>query len=624
MAEDTPMAQYADNSIRRRFDVLKSRYAERDGRMNKVASVRGGNYDEAFPGLFPSDWPKPIVSNFIDTVARDLAEVIAPLPTFSCSQTNMVDDSKRTKAEKRTIIANWYVMASKLGREMYAGADQYITYGFLPFRVEPNFNGKRPHITVEDPMGSYPEFDRWGNCTAFARRFLKPTSELCAMFPEYADKIRGKNPSQGVVFGTTDTMLEVIRWVDDEQEIMFIPERSNLLLAQAPNPLGRCPIVVARKPSFDGQQRGQFDDVLWVQMARAKFALLSLEAAHKAVEAPLFVPSDIQHFPIGGDAIIRTREPQNVRRAPIEMPQSAFAQAQALDQEMRNGARYPEGRQGNIDASIITGRGVQALMGGFDTQIKTAQDVLADTFVEIIQMCFEMDTLYWPMETKEIKGQQNGNSYTIKYVPQRDIGTETGVEVTYGLMAGLDPNRALVWSLQALGADLVSKSFVRRNLPNSMNVKTEEELIDIERLREAGFQGVAAYVQSIPSMAAQGQDPTDVVTKLAAIIESRKKGTPIETAIADAFAPPPSPQPENGTAGTQMPNELGTPGASVPEGTPSGMPPGMQETGLPQGVAPGQAGMAPGGRPDMQTLLAGLSQSGAPNLSASVIRRQPA
>ena len=621
---DNYMAEYADNSVRRRFDVLKSRYAERDGRMNKVASVRGGNYDEAFPGLFPSDWPKPIVSNFIDTVARDLSEVIAPLPTFSCSQNNMTDDTKRTKADKRTIIANWYVLQSKLGREMYAGADQYITYGFLPFRVEANFKDKRPHITIEDPMGSYPEFDRWGNCTAFARRFLKPVSELCAMFPEHAQKLQSRIPGQGGSSAQSNSLLEVIRWVDDKEEIMFVPERSDLILARTINPLGRCPIVVAQKPSFDGQHRGQFDDVLWVQMARAKFALLSLEAAHKSVEAPLFVPTDIQHFPIGGDAIIRTREPQNVRRAPIEMPSSVFAQSQALDQEMRNGARYPEGRQGNIDASIITGRGVQALMGGFDTQIKTAQDVLADTFVEIIQMCFEMDTLYWPMETKEIKGQQNGNSYTIKYVPQRDIGTETGVEVTYGLMAGLDPNRALVWSLQALGADLVSKSFVRRNLPNSMNVKTEEELIDIERLREAGFQGVAAYVQSIPSMAAQGQDPTDVVTKLAAIIESRKKGTPIETAIADAFAPPPSPQPENGAAGTQMPNELGTPGAPAPEGTPSGMPPGMQETGLPQGVAPGQAGMAPGGRPDMQTLLAGLSQSGAPNLSASVIRRQPA
>lgn len=621
---DMPIAQYADRDIRQRFNILKSRYAERDARMGKVASVRGGNYDEAFPGLFPSEWPKPIVANFIDTVARDLSEVIAPLPTFSCSQTNMTDDSKRTKAEKRTIIANSYISESKLGREMYAGADQYITYGFLPFRVEPNFKDRRPHITVEDPMGSYPEFDRWGNCTAFARRFLKPTSELCAMFPEYADKLKNKNQGQ---YTPGDTMLEVVRWVDDKEEIMFVPERSDLILAQTNNPLGRCPVVVARKPSFDGQQRGQFDDVLWVQMARAKFALLSLEAAHKAVEAPLFVPSDIQHFPIGGDAIIRTREPQNVRRAPIEMPQSAFAQAQSLDQEMRNGARYPEGRQGNIDASVITGRGVQALMGGFDTQIKTAQDVLADTFVEVIAMCFEMDVKLFPLDSKEIKGQQNGNSYTIKYVPQRDIGTETGVEVTYGLMAGLDPNRALVWSLQALGADLVSKSFVRRNLPNSMNVKTEEELIDVERLREAGFQGVAAYVQSIPAMAAQGQDPTEVVTKLALIIESRKKGVPIETAIAEAFAPPPpppSPQTEAGVAGQQMPNELGSPGMLAPEGNPSGMPPGMQETGLPQGVAPGQAGMAPGGRPDMQTLLAGLSASGAPNLSASVVRRQPA
>ena len=86
---DASIAQYADRGIRQRFDVLKSRYAERDGRMNKVASVRGGNYDEAFPGLFPSEWPKPIVANFIDTVARDLAEVIAPLPTFSFYTQNM-------------------------------------------------------------------------------------------------------------------------------------------------------------------------------------------------------------------------------------------------------------------------------------------------------------------------------------------------------------------------------------------------------------------------------------------------------------------------------------------------------------------------------------------------------
>jgi hypothetical protein len=41
------------------------------------------------------------------------------------------------------------------------------------------------------------------------------------------------------------------------------------------------------------------------------------------------------------------------------------------------------------------------------------------------------------------------------------------------------------------------------------------------------------------------------------------------------------------------------------------------------GVAPGQQGMAPGGRPALQTLLAGLSSSGSPTLSAGILRRQP-
>jgi len=617
------VAEYADASVRRRFDVLKARFARRDARMSKVASVRSGDVDDAFPGLFPTDWPKPIVANFIDTVARDLSEVMAPLPTFSCSQGTLVEDGKRTRADKRTLIANHYVSQSKLQRQMYPGTDQYVTYGFLPFRVEPDWDGRRPHITVEDPMGSYPEFNRWGECTAFARRMLKPVSELCALFPEYADKLRpkgwqGGSPAQA----PADTMLEIVRWVDAEREILFVPERSNLILRSAPNPLGKCPVVVAVKPSFDGDHRGQFDDVLWVQIARAKFALLQLEAAQKAVEAPLVVPQDVETIALGGDSVIRTREPQGVRRAGIEMPSSAFAEAQTLEQEMRVGARYPEGRSGNIDASIVTGRGVQALMGGFDTQIKTAQDILSDTLSEVIGLCFELDVLLFGEDRKTITANTGGNPVTITYVPGRDIGTETGCEVTYGLMAGLDPNRALIWSLQALGADLVSKSFVRRNLPNAMNVKAEEDQIDVERLREAGFQSIAAYVQALPALAAQGQDPTQIVTRLADVIDARKKGTPIEKAIADAFAPE-APPPAAAGGVPQTPEGVAADQAAG-AGAPAGSPPGMQESGLPVGVAPGQAGMAPGGRPSLQQLLAGITSSGRPNLSANVVRRIPA
>ena len=50
---------------------------------------------------------------------------------------------------------------------------------------------------------------------------------------------------------------------------------------------------------------------------------------------------------------------------------------------------------------------------------------------------------------------------------------------------------------------------------------------------------------------------------------------------------------------------------------------GIDAMGRVRGVAPGQAGLPPGGRPDLNFLLAGLSARGEPNLSASVSRRVP-
>ena len=51
------------------------------------------------------------------------------------------------------------------------------------------------------------------------------------------------------------------------------------------------------------------------------------------------------------------------------------------------------------------------------------------------------------------------------------------------------------------------------------------------------------------------------------------------------------------------------------------LPPGLGPTGQMQGVAPGQ--IAPGGRPDVQSLLASLGARGEANLQATVARRQP-
>ena len=568
------------NSIARRVDNLKMRNAARDARMQDILAVRKGELSSIYPELFPEGMDKSMVANFVDVAARDLAEVLAPLPSFNCSTTNVNNDRARAFADKRSMIANNYVYHSRLQSQMYWGADWYFSYGFLPIHVEPDFDTDLPRIRLEDPIGAYPEFDRFGRCVAYAKRYFKTVGELAVEYPEYAFALLGRDGFNQ----DTSNMIEMIRYTDKESTVLYIPSRGNLILNAAPNLLGRMNVFVARRPSLDEETRGQFDDVLYVQLARARFANLAMEAAEKSIQAPLVVPGDVVDMPMGPDAIIRTATPAGVGRVRLDVPAAAFQEQAALQGELRLGARYPEGRTGTIDASIITGQGVQALLGAFDSQIKAGQTILSEAFEDVIKSCFEMDELLFDKE-KSVKGVAQGTPYELKYKPSKDIKGDTSIEVRYGLMAGLDPSRALIFSLQALGADLVSKDFIRRELPWSVNVSLEEQRIEIEKMRGNLSAAITATAQAIPAMAAQGQDPSSLIQKIADVIERRRNGDSIEAAALAVFKQEVAPAQEQMTPpGTQGPVEA---------------PPSPVTPGQPSGGVPQQA-------PDLATILAGL------------------
>jgi len=594
---------------------LRGHYHTRDSRYQDLLAIRQGKIDQVFPGMFSEDYPKPMIANFIDIAARDVAEVIAPLPAFNCMTTNSVSDRARQKADLRTMIAAGYRDTANLQTMMYSGADRYLTFGMLAFIVEEDHENKRPMIRIDNPIGSYPEFDRFGKLLSYSKRYTKTVRELINDFPEHETVIRGKYENRN-----SERILEMYRYQDKDQLVLFLPERNNFVLSQAKNSMGEIPVVIAIRPGIDSDehQRGQFDDIMWVQVARSRFASLALEAAQKSVQAPFALPSDVNVLEIGPDATIRSANPEKIRRVDLNIPNGIFQENALLDQEMRTGARYPEGRLGQQSGSIVTGRGVQALMGGFDTQVKTAQAVLSEVFVKVMHLCFKMDEMLFGDVEKEVRGINAGAAYEITYIPKRDIDGNYHCDVTYGLMAGLDPNRALVFGLQARGDKLISRDFLRRQMPWEMNVTAEEEKVEVEELRDALMQSISAYAQAIPAMASQGQDPSGVLRSMALVIKGRQKGRPIEDLIAEAFAPEPAPEvsPEQAMAAGEAPSAPG----QAPSGE-SQLPPGLQPSGRMTGVAPGQAGMAPGGRPDMQTLLAGLSSSGSPVLQAGVARR---
>jgi hypothetical protein len=291
---------------------------------------------------------------------------------------------------------------------------------------------------------------------------------------------------------------------------------------------------------------------------------------------------------------MRSSNPQAIRRVPLELPAGVFGESSVLERELRTGARYPETRSGNSDASIVTGRGIQALQSGFDTQIKAAQVQFAHVFVELIALCFKTDEKVFGNTIKEIRGVDDGTPYVMKYNPAKAIAGDYTVDVRYGIMSGMNPNNATVALLQMRSDKLVSRDYVRRELPIEINVTQEEQKVDIEEMRDSLRAAIGQTALAIPQMVAQGQDPSKILNSFAEMIKGRQKGLSIESVVEKAFAP--EPQPETAAMQPQSP-VAGMAPASASQ-------PSMEQPG---GAAPAAGGpQAPQGKPDIASLLASI------------------
>lgn len=608
------------------YNRMKQAAASRDGHMSLARSVREGNIRQ----LFPSELSLNLtfngvpIANFIDIVARDLSEALAPLPALACTAGEMKTDADQRRAEMKNRIGDWYWSTSRLEQQMLSGADRYLTYGFLPFFVEPNVEGKRPYIQVDDPVDAYYEKNRFGEVVFYAKRWNKRADDLCAMFPEYTSYILTDPDSPTGKRIPGDAMIEVVRWVDKKSVTLFLPTRKGLILTSYEHKLDCAPVVIAERPGCGSEPRGQFDDVIWTQVARAIFSTLSLEAAAQAVEAPIAVPSDMDEFPIGPNTILQSDNAKDIHRVNLELPPGLFQENAVLDQELKMGSRYPDARAGNTTASVITGRGIEALMGSFDTQIKGAQMVFRQAFQDVTSLCFQMDEKWWGKTEKVIAGTISNKSYEVKYTPSAAINGRYTCTVTYGFAAGMKPSQAFVAMLQLEGAGIIAKGTTMLNMPFDIDPDIEQRNIDVEATRDALKQGLFSLVQSAGPIAEQGGDPSLLVKMAADIVKARQNGQSMEDAATNGFAAYQAAlQQKAQEQQSQMsgPGDQGQAGMDSSGGQGGGLP-GADSNGLPPGVAPGQAGLPPGGQPSVQNLIAGFRGNGSLPIDQATIQRR--
>lgn len=608
------------SKIAKLVDALRRRDAERDSRNQEVYDVRTNNFQAVQPGTMPEAWPKSIVANAIDTAARQMAENLGTMPSVNCTSGMMASERARKMSQKRTKIAYSYLENSRFRINLVRGADWYLSYGSAPIVVEADFENKRPILRFDNPRRTYMQSDINGRIISYTKVWREPAWQLADKFPMHRAQILGDDQRM-MRENTGDTMLECIKYWDAENIVLYLPERHNQVLMTMENPLGKVPIVVAEKPSFDHQQRGQFDDVPYIQLAHQRIAMLGLQATNQTVKAPLAIPPDVQKIPMGDDAIIRTSRPQDIRRVGQDFPAAAFQQQQMLGQALMQATRTPASATGDVQASIITGRGVEALNSGYDIQVATGQMILGQALQRALELAFEMDEKFWPDHDKEIRGMVNGSPFEETYRPSRDLNGNYQVQVSHGFASGMNPNQALVFLLQLRGDQQVSRDFVQRQLPMDIDVSAMQAQIDIEQLEDALKQGVFSMLSSAGLMAQQGMDPTETMRQAATIIGLREKGISMHDAILRTFAEPvESALKAGGAAATAGPNA-----PKQQAGQAAGGPPGYnQTTGNPAGIAAGQAQLGPGGKPDLMTMLASLKQGGGTDLRTAIKRTIPA
>lgn len=588
-----------DKTISARVSALKAQNAARDERFKDVINVRSGNLDDVAPGLLNDDWPKATIANFINTSATDIAEAMGQLPTLACSAGAMKTGRDKERAGKKNKIGAYYWHCSQLEQKLPAGADQYSTFSFLPFTVEPDFKKQTPVIKLVNPVGCYYLNDYWGRTKVLVRTMRNTALQLSFMFPECRDQLL--TDPDGREYQDNNEKLDVIKYEDDKHCVLYVPARRDCVLADYPQKMDYLPAVVVERPSLMGKPHGQYDDLVWVQIARAKFALLMLSAADKSINAPTKIPDSVLELPTGPDATITgpAQDLAAVGKVPLQVPTEVFSMQAQLQQELEVGARYPNARTGTPNASVITGRGVEALGATMSSMIATGQRILGFGLERTTSMCFEMDQKFWPRTQKTIEGTLVGESYRISYVPERDIDGSYECNVSYGFATGQSTANAIVGVLQMQGGGLLSRDTAMRAIPMGVDPEEETRKLKMEKVDEAALSGIQQMAASLPAIAQQ--DPAmaqQTLRALGVISKGIRNGKSLDELLEKAFAPPEAPP----TA--ELPAEPGL----APEGAEA-----------PVGPSAGPEAQPP--PPDLMQLVSSLTR-GKPQMSTSVRRQE--
>lgn len=568
-AERQDAARYLDEHSKR-----ISHWREHKERIRDVTNMAKGDWHLVFPDG-QSQVEKPKVPNVIQLKLNDASGLASTVQGSIRCDPASGNERAKPKAEKRERICEYYRRCNN-SHLMSARFFQDLMIAGVNYRVVlPDFSKREPWIRRIDPRWAYP--DTLYSPDREIRNFLVSYQESRSALAAEHQGI--DKPRQG-----ESDLVDVLEWYDGSEflRVAAIPDgrsKRGVVLARMENLLSRVPVVISSYPSFDGEFRGIFDQVIGVLEAENRILNLLLDATADMVSSPI-IEYDIENpEDYGTGAILHAKsEKARWQRGQPEGPSGAlFAILNEARGSSRIGAVYPEARQGEVQQAIASAAFVSAITGNLSTEIAHFQRLEGDAMANALSLALEIDEKYLDDgELKYITGSANAKRFSESYRPSVDIRGDYQVRVEYGGAAGGDQQAHIIRLVQQYINGLIDEETVMEALPDVKDVQETRKRIVKDQILKAGLAFVAAK-------AADPNGPD--FAPAAALIEALDKGDEtVFTVLArfrDIQNPTPPQQATTGAEAFTQASSLSRGGISPQTNVPGvGSLPDLAELGL--------------------------------------------
>lgn len=463
-------------------------------RVREITQVANGEWYNVWPDL-TSTPEAPTVANIIEMgIAHWGAIFGAMLPSITVPAPAKPDRSqgkRGARKRERRLRELWErcnisETSALLGGD-YAGAGAATAGVWADFLLPPA--ERDPYVIRFDPRHTYPLKDNLGNITVLlvARRIS--LEELKVRFPEHA----------GTFSKSQEGFVEEWFWWEQHRLAYQIADYSDkgkqagrgVTIFEMDNPLGFVPIWETPKPSFDGERRGVFDQVIHVLGTMHRLMTLTIASTEEAVYPAVVEFNAVNPNETGPGATIHLRSADG--KVDYMSPKSHFDAKDLiarLGEEARQQASWPQQLSGEPGASIVSARGIVASMGALDARLALAHRQFEHMFTRLCMFLLAVDEQFCYGD-KQIWGNMDDVADAEDYNPARDVNGNYRVKCTYGIAAGSDPANVEMRIAMHLANQLVSRETARKQLPWIEDDELEETRRARELVRDAMIAGLA-------------------------------------------------------------------------------------------------------------------------------------